>query len=378
MVIAIIFNIIFPKGGFAIGNIPITWGYIIIFILILHSIIKGLTINKLNAYRFKSFLLALPFMVYFIIYLFYVNEYPSNGILISLVISFIIFPTIFLLFFDDIYYYILKNEIFFNLIIRRAILFISIYGIVLFLYKIIAGSYFEIPYLSVNIKDYGLIDQKHNNRGDGLFKLISTYNNGNIFGVCMFFLLPFTQNHKIHKILLKIAMVLTLSRTVWVGLIIYEIITHRKHVVKMLYIGFSILIILLFVLVIILKKDIFYLFDPTLNNRLNGDLFQKIHFFFYDKKFIGIVEMTYKSILEQMGILGLFLFCQFLFSPFLVLYEKARKTKTRKYSQLKIGILTYLIIAFLDGAFMFIPVSLFFWFFSSLILNESLLMKNNE
>jgi hypothetical protein len=378
LVLAIIFNIALPKGGFDVVGIPITWGYIILFVIIFFTLLKGLLLTKIGTYRFQAYLLSLPFTICFISYLFYVEKFSlGGGFLISCIISFVFFPMIFLLFFEEWIKKIIKDFDFFHKILLRTILFISVFGIILFFYKIITGVAFEIPYLTVNIKDYGLLNSKHNNRGGGIFKLISTYSNGNIFGVCMLFLLPFTKNHKWHKTFLKLAMILTLSRTVWAGLIIYEIISYRKHFVKMALTGSGVAIALVFVLVFVLGKDMSYLLDPTLGGRLNGSFFQKIHLFFYDLDFKGIAEMTYKGILEQMGIVGFILFIIHFFSSLIVnQFYKLSQYQNEYQKQLKVGILTYLIVAFVDGAYVLIPVSLFLWFFNSLILTKQL--KENE
>ena len=52
------------------------------------------------------------------------------------------------------------------------------------------GKFIEIPFLTVNAGDYGTLEStKHINRG-GYLKLISTYNNGNVYGVATLILLP--------------------------------------------------------------------------------------------------------------------------------------------------------------------------------------------
>jgi hypothetical protein len=375
LVLAVVFNVAFPKGGFAIANIPITWGYLIIFLIIGYSIIRGLSIKKINKYTAQAILYSLPFIFYFLAYLFYIEKYPSVGFLVSIILNFIVFPIVFLLFFSRIIDYIIKNDIFFSKIILRSIIFISVFGIFLFFYKISTGVSFEVPYLTVNIKDYGLLNSKYNHRGGGLFKLISTYSNGNIFGLCMFFLLPFTKNHKLHKTLLKIAMILTLSRTVWVGMLIYEIISYRKHFVKMIYIGLIITLVILFTLFFILGHEINYIFDPTLGGRLT----QKdvnFSFFFNTKSFFGLREMTYRDIFDQMGLVGLLLFILQLFTPVVISFKENFKNLNENQKQLRVGVITYLIVAFIDGAYLLIPVGLFFWFSNAYIISNN--SKNLE
>src|SRR5690606_38415621 len=73
--------------------------------------------------------------------------------------------------------------------LRAAVLLVSVYGIFLFFYKLLTGSFIEIPYLTVNAGDVGEMEGKSIDRG-GIFKLISTYNNGNVYGISMLILLP--------------------------------------------------------------------------------------------------------------------------------------------------------------------------------------------
>lgn len=367
LVLTIVFNVAFPKGGFAIANIPITWGYIIFFLIITYSFIKGLGLKKLNKFKAQAILASLPFIFYFLSYLFYIKEYPSTGFMFSIILNLVVFPIVFLFFFDAIQKYILKNESFFNKIILRCILFLSIFGIFLFIYKLKTGIYFEIPYLTVNIKDYGLENSKYNSRSGGFFKLTSTYSNGNLYGLCMLFLLPFTKNKKVHKTLLKISMILTLSRTVWAGLLIYEIISYRKHFLKMLYIGLTVLFLILFVMFFVLDRDFSYIFDPTLGGRIKGEI--DFSLFFHDNVFLGIFEMTYKNILEEVGLIGLLFFLLKMFTPVTLSFLRKSKNLSETQKQLRVGVLTYLIVAFIDGAYLFIPVGMFFWFSSSYIIS---------
>ncbi len=79
----------------------------------------------------------------------------------------------------------------------------------------------------VNAADVGLLETtKDINRG-GLFKLISTYNNGNVYGAAMLILLPLfdaIETRKWRKLFLRIALVLTLSRSVWIGLVMLQLV----------------------------------------------------------------------------------------------------------------------------------------------------------
>ena len=91
------------------------------------------------------------------------------------------------------------------------------------------GRFVEIPFLTVNFHDVGTLETtKYIDRG-GIFKLISTYNNGNVYGVCLLMLLPFynsVEPSKLKRMIVKLSLLLTLSRTVWFGLFFAEILTY--------------------------------------------------------------------------------------------------------------------------------------------------------
>src|SRR5690606_34127372 len=112
--------------------------------------------------------------------------------------------------------------------VRMAVLLVSAYGIFLFFYKLATDSFIEIPYLTVNAGDVGELEGKSIDRG-GVFKLISTYNNGNVYGISLLMLLPlytFLEKRLSSVLTVKASLVLTLSRTVWAGLVVYEVLSR--------------------------------------------------------------------------------------------------------------------------------------------------------
>ena len=153
-------------------------------------------------------------------------------------------------------------------------LLVALYGIVLFVYKIVTGDWIEIPFLTINYGDVGLMDYKHINRGGDIFKLISTYNNGNIYGVCMLMLLPFyeqCEDKGWKTLIVKASLVLTLSRTVWIGLVFYELVLQfyiRRQFSKTILRQFGMLTAgvagVLAALYLLLGRSIGFVFDPNL------------------------------------------------------------------------------------------------------------------
>jgi len=184
----VLFCLVFPKAGFKIGDIPITFGYIlfasVVFMVLLRNWQRPLRLADRN--RLMIVLLALPFAIYGL-FVFYFLGYQETGFVISFFVNFLLFPISFM--------YILSIQIdrldmeYLLSLIKHGVLLISIYGIFLYVYKNATGNFIEIPYLTVNSGDLGALESKNIARGDS-YKLISTYNNGNIFGVCVLMLLP--------------------------------------------------------------------------------------------------------------------------------------------------------------------------------------------
>ena len=375
--LVIIFLVAFPKGGFDINEIPITWGYLLFSIVMLHGYMQFLFSKSILKIKALTFLSLSPFIGYYLIFLLQAEKIET-GMLLSYILNFIIFPFFFILCFDSMERWIVKNFNFFLKIIISSILFISIFGIIHFLFKSLYKIDIEIPYLTVNIKDFGAIDSKNNYRGDGIYKLVSTYSNGNIFGLSALFLLPFTINHKLAKIALKICMILTLSRSVWFGLLIYEILCNRKRILHIvIYLTLFIAPLITIIIFFILNKNIEFIFDPTLNGRIKPDTLKNISIVF-KPDFFSSTEMMYFSIIEGLGIVGIFLFLIYFFSPSLISYLFNSKNFSAYQKRMLIGIITYLLVAFIESAFILIPVGLFFWFANSFVLINSKRILYNE
>src|SRR3972149_7540107 len=89
----ILFFLIFPKGGFKINNIPITWGYLILGVTSLALLIKKKYI--LNKDHILVLICLLPFQISILLSLMS-SGFTSLGFLISLISVFFILPFAFL------------------------------------------------------------------------------------------------------------------------------------------------------------------------------------------------------------------------------------------------------------------------------------------
>ena len=326
--LVICFLIVFPKGGFKIGDVPITWGFIIFFFLVPFGLIhiyknRGLVFH-LSMERKWALLLCLPFIGYSMVVLVFGTIETSFGFVVSYILNILLMPIILLF----VYGRVIDQpdfRLYFNRNFPTAIRIVAIFGLLLFFQRIFTGELFEIPYLTVNGSDAGEVDMKNNLRGGNIMKLISTYNNGNIYGVCMLILMPLymsLEKKSIFKLLFVLSLLLTLSRTVWVGLIVYGLIDLLKNWNTIR--GFVLLTLIALIIFVgvpivleLIEVDVGFLLDKKLGGRLHQ--LQSL-----DISIIGngiltdILEIVYASIFKIFGLIGLIFFLLYLASPILI------------------------------------------------------------
>ena len=368
-----LFLLCFPKGGIKISGIPITWGYLFIGTLSFFLILKKE--KKLIKSCIWAFTFTIPFQLIMVLtFLIYGHEKIQTAT--SIIVNFSCLPIIFFL--------ILPEQLekidfcFLQKLFVNSIFFISIYGIFLFFFKLTTGSFLELPLLTVNLDDVGGLEYKHIQR-KFFFKLISTYNNGNLYGICLLILLPFYQYLEksfVKKMTAIISLVLTFSLTVWSGLILLEFfyflmrLQDQKKIKQPAKKSFFLLLII--VNGIIFHKYFAYLFKIdrllTLHSRLSSIPSIENLSMLPSSSFSTISEMVYVHIVKNFGVIGLFFFMLAMIGPMLSFFMHKKDVKENRSSYLILGLIIYLICATVDGAIMLIPTMLFYWFISCLLL----------
>ncbi len=374
-----LFLVLFPKGGVKVGVVPLTWGYMLV----------GLTLPVLAIVRFFAFPLrarrgavaAVASLVPFQILFFYSakqNGVDSFGEAISTFTSLFVLPIAFLLIYPVFLPQIDGNR--FERLFRFSIFSAAAFGIFLFFLYPLTGHLFEVPYLTVNAGDYGTIEKyKHINRG-AFLKLISTYNNGNVYGVATLILLPLydaLEPRLWRRNTLKFALILSLSRTVWFGLVSEQLLSlvrlgadaaftfprialgpAVKRAGVILLTAGGVLIGLTFT-----SRNLAFLFDSQLGGR-TGTLVAAAQ----NVTWLPVIpvqlfgEVVYATALSSYGIAGLLSVVLIFTLPIvLLLRDQSCLRSPLRMAALK-GLLLYIILMFVDGAINFIPVMAFYWF----------------
>jgi len=379
-IILLIFIILIPKAGIKINNIPITFGYVLLIIMSILSIYVNtalIKIHKIGLNNVLIFLLGLPFLLLSSIKL-YLYGFVHYGFFLSFFMSLFIIPFIFLITF----YHQINNINIINIIkqIKTIVYIIAVYGIFLFFYKTVTGKFIEIPFVTVNYHDLGMLETTKSIDRGGIFKLISTYNNGNLYGLCVLMLLPLYCTYEssiIKKTIVKFSLILTLSRTIWIGLLIYEILSrlnNKKIIIKMMkmILPVTFVIIVLFTATFLIGKNLNFIFDTTLGTRISQ--FTRLSdagLLYLDAPFSGINEVVYASIAYNFGWLGLFFFSIYIISPLFLFHINRIKENNLKFKKsIFLGMLIYLIVSFSDGAILYIPIMAIYWWLAALLLSK--------
>lgn len=407
--IMIFVNIVFPKAGFKLSGIPITIGMLLFFAVFFMSLfIKNSTrYSKYNGYYkyvlMGLFILAIRFFIMVISYLISkVNSNFSSGFFQSFLAGgayftfslgdfFSYFST--LCFFPVVLFFLPKAITSEKELkkLKKIIVFgtyiIIIYGILQIFFGI---ENIAIPGLTVNLSDFleygsNWFTFKHNTYDSGT-KIVSTYQNGNLFGVNLVILFPiafyfYNPRHSLYKIiflaLFLVAVVMTLSRSVWFGAMIYVVylfITFKPKkrtasVLKIILPVFVGIVLLIMIFKIdFLRSRILSLFSfssllelggrtkilqdffgSVINNPLSAigmligfeSIIDYSSFFTYEMLQMGIIILT--------GLLGLSIWTCILFFPYFI-----TKNKVVPY----VSVFVYYVMALIEGAYWLLPTAI--------------------
>ncbi len=379
MWLLVTFLVLFPKGGFRVLNIPLTWGYMMLGLLTpVLLVVRALTAPLLRQSRLAvvATLSLVPFQV-ILCYSVAANGVENVGYAFAVATCFLLLPTLFLVVFPP--YLARLNLLRFERHFRFCILAAALWGIFLFFYHPIMGKFIEIPYLTVNAGDYGLLETyKHIDRG-GYLKLISTYNNGNLYGVATLILLPLytlLEPAAWKRNTVRVALALTLSRTVWAGLMLEQVFSLAaqapsllgslprvrpgpavRRAVALAATGGLVLVGLFFT-----SNNLAFIYAGGLGGR-EGEIGR-----FVNPPLMPVVpvtafaELMYASALANYGIAGFFSFLLIFLMPIVLIAWKPHILRVPSRRAAVKGLLLYAFVGAIDGATILIPVMAFYWF----------------
>lgn len=364
-----------PKSGIAVSGMPfntlyfLAMGSLPILGIIALSKASFLKVELSDLYIF----LIVPFWAIFII-ITLSNGVGSLGIYAGALIALVGMPLFFYIIFKISSDETIKSSL---PVLVYCIRFAAAWGLILFAYKTATGSFFEIPGITTTLGAEKSLAEKMNDRG-AFSKLVSTYNNGNIYGVCIMMLLPLYRvldKSRLWLVIVVSSIVLSLSRTVWALLIIsfiFDIIFSGKISIKKMSAGLFLLVAasaLIFFMLGEMGRDSSFLADQTLGGRSGylGVLFNAQ--FISDEPLDASYEIPYVTIVQYVGIVGVFPFLMYFSSLGLnvrTLFK--RRTPIRRGAVL--GCLLYFVATFSDAALILVPAFSIFSFITFLSMRK--------
>ena len=375
----VVFLVLFPKGGVKLAGTPITWGYMLLGLSVLPALVYRAVVFPLlfQPTALLAYAAAVPLQL-LILYSLRANGYAGGlGIVLSDFTIFFLFPFLFLLVYPTFLPAIDPAR--FRRWFCFCVLAAALWGIFLFVWHPIFGYYVEIPLLTVNLGDFGQLEAtKHIDRG-AFYKLISTYNNGNVYGVATLILLPLyrlMEPSRWKRNTVRFALVLTLSRTVWLGLILEQLLSAMASLPEMLAtlprmnvgVARRRLGALVITFAIVLGGSLFtmrsmaFLTDTSLGGRESQFLAFVNPAILPEVQVSGFAEVMYTSALSLFGVTGLVAIVLVFLSPLLLIAFRPALVRVPVRRAAAKGLLLYAVIAGADGSTNLIPVMAFYWF----------------
>ncbi|MGJ3500564.1 hypothetical protein PsalN5692_00104 [Piscirickettsia salmonis] len=367
MIALMVFNLMLPKAGIYMGKVPLTIGYLIIPIalLILFPFVCMQRRLVIDRRKLVIFFLLCSFFLFTVTSLTF-SQTSIQNIFIWAASSFIVpLSTLVLL-----SYLIRLNENIFEKILIYSFYFVCLFGIIQFILLNTVHLNIQIPYLTVTGADPGIIFDKDNNRGF-IVKFMSSYSNGNIFGIAVLMWFPLVAFSLIGSRksiwLYRLCVFLSFSRTAWFMMFIVETLLMIKRK-KGIY-----LVIFFFIMFIILLIVFSYGFgDFVFNYQLGGRLDQITSLSFSDIFSFGndfaLREMVYPGMLKTFGIFGLLLFVVVYLYPVISTWSQVL---TDRAWFARIGIISYIFAMFIDGAYILMPIQFIYWLMVAALFHYS-------
>jgi hypothetical protein len=292
--------------------------------------------------------------------------YRSVGNVVSIVASTVVVPILSLL---SIHLFLesLGMERF-QRVLRVALFIVFTFGVIAFATYNLAGKVIGIPFVTTTGQDIELIADRHNLRGT-IIKMFSTYNNGNILGVNLLIWGPLAaMGTGFARFEFRSICILSLSRSVWVGLAAFEIISSvvRRSIRKTLYAAtFVLLLMAVFVATswFIGRDPTAFLFDRNLGGRVAN--FEKDLYGIKTQKIGWTNESLYAAAYLAFGWTGALLIAA------IWVYPVLRGGRGLAEVQCRIALAVYLFVASAEAAFNLIPTQASYWMIAGIAMGAA-------
>ena len=404
LLITIFFNIWFPKAGIKLSGIPLTVGNVFLAITFFFWTMKKVMNRRMKINKIGYILIIL--MLYSFIKYLIIGEFVKN---IGYIIPLVVYPLMFIIAYDTIdtkekLQKVIKVMCF-------GFFFICIYAL---LQYVLGIEKVCIPGLTVNLSDYTTYGanwylQKNNNNSSEIgTKIISTFQNGNLYGVNALLIYPIVYGYLkkenksflmyVSLALFVICVFLSLSRSCWLGIILFMlfgIFLESEKNKNSLYRKAIIILMCLFLVGVSFKyfpsiATRFSSMDKSsimsMSGRTEGLTEVLNNFSQYKYIFIWFIgsngfienvglayEMTPLALLVQVGIIGIVLF-------YGILYQVWKRMNKKKWLQnaVKLSIFIWTIVGCIEGAFWLPPTALNIFLILALGLIDQKVMDTSK
>lgn len=404
LLITIFFNIWFPKAGIKLSGIPLTVGNVFLAITFFFWTMKKVMNRRMKINKIGYILIIL--MLYSLIKYLLIGGFVKN---IGYIIPLVVYPLMFIIAYDTIDTKEKLQKVI--KVICFGFFFICIYALLQYVFGIEKVC---IPGLTVNLSDYTTYGtnwylQKNNNNSSEIgTKIISTFQNGNLYGVNALLIYPIVYGYLkkenksflmyVSLALFVICVFLSLSRSCWLGIILFMlfgIFLESEKNKNSLY-RKAIIILMCLVLVGVSFKYFpsiaarFSSMDKSsimsMSGRTEGLTEVLNNFSQYKYIFIWFIgsngfienaglayEMTPLALLVQVGIIGIVLF-------YGTLYQVWKRMNKKKWLQnaVKLSIFIWTIVGCIEGAFWLPPTALNIFLILALGLIDQKVMDTSK
>ena len=358
--LAVFWMFALPKAGFYLAGTPVTFGYFMLAALAALQVLRMTTrpLRVCGDHLTLGLLLCSLGTIELTTFARY--GYDSIGSLASIVVSSLLMPVLSIL---AAHWTIERLGLPRLLkVVGYSLLVVAGYGLLSFLVFNTAGVLVGIPYITTTGGDLSEIMLRHNLRGP-VIKMFSTYNNGNVLGVNVLLWGPLVATSLQTQMAFRTVCLLTLSRSVWVGLLVYESLTAA--ISMKIWRWFAGLVLLGMLIASVYGASRWMGLDPLafLTDRQLGGRVQSIQ----NNLHRGLSSQTnwpsesfYASAYLSFGPAGLVLM------TLVLLFPIVRGGRSNLAIRGRIAMATYLVVASAESAYNLVPTQMSYWFVAAI------------